>query len=233
MFYLQHIRPVSRTCAKVSSLVSPKFLMCALSIKPHIYFFSLHLPTQHSAATRGQLHHPFVCTHIIRPAAALLTEPKTPVDTLLQLSAPGASRNRPDKQKQTNSSGNSNSSRRMLSVRVVALCGETPNLPEAALLLHACVAVWVPRCSCRGAVHILSCLTVAHCLSAPHARSHTPISAQVRPLRGPCGEYGAHGVVDIDSDASRVYDFMCQVRNEAGRLQCSGRQQVAAALPET
>jgi hypothetical protein len=35
---------------------------------------------------------------------------------------------------------------------------------------------------------------------------------QVRPLRGPGGEYGAHGVVDIEQDASRVYDFMRQVR---------------------
>jgi hypothetical protein len=34
---------------------------------------------------------------------------------------------------------------------------------------------------------------------------------QVRPLRGPCGEYGAHGTVDIEQDASRVYDFMRQV----------------------
>lgn len=42
---------------------------------------------------------------------------------------------------------------------------------------------------------------------------------QVRQLRGPSGEYGAHGVVDIEQDASRVYDFMRQVCGEPAQQQ--------------
>lgn len=38
-----------------------------------------------------------------------------------------------------------------------------------------------------------------------------PHALQIRPLRGAHGEYGAHGVVDIEQDASRVYEFMRQV----------------------
>lgn len=40
------------------------------------------------------------------------------------------------------------------------------------------------------------------------------LQTQVRPLRGPSGEYGAHGVVDIEQDASRVYDFMRQIEEQ-------------------
>lgn len=37
---------------------------------------------------------------------------------------------------------------------------------------------------------------------------------QISPLRGAHGEYGAHGVVDIEQDASRVYDFMRQIEEQ-------------------
>lgn len=51
----------------------------------------------------------------------------------------------------------------------------------------------------------------------------------MRPLRGPSGEFGAHGVVDIEQDASRVYDFMCQVREQG----LSQQQEVRSSTPDT
>jgi ribosome-associated toxin RatA of RatAB toxin-antitoxin module len=49
---------------------------------------------------------------------------------------------------------------------------------------------------------------------APQEVSVVGEALLVRPLRGPCGEYGAHGTVDIEQDASRVYDFMRQIEEQ-------------------
>lgn len=37
---------------------------------------------------------------------------------------------------------------------------------------------------------------------------------QVWPLRGPSGEFGAHGVIELEQDADRVYEFMRQIEEQ-------------------